>query len=144
MTIEGISHVTLIVQDLERTAYLLSSVLGAEEVYVSGERTFSLSKERFFLLGGVWIAIMAGSPLSERTYNHVAFKIPESQLEKYRQRLEKAKIKFREGRARVRGEGLSLYSYDYDNHLFELHTGTLDNRLQTYEGNVPEFRRQDT
>jgi catechol 2,3-dioxygenase-like lactoylglutathione lyase family enzyme len=134
MTIEGISHITLIVQDLERTGHLFSSVLGAEEVYASGDKTFSLSKERFFLLGGIWIAIMEGDPLSERTYNHIAFKIRESEVEYYRQRLERAEIEFRQERPRVRGEGLSLYFYDYDNHLFELHTGTLGERLQAYEG----------
>jgi catechol 2,3-dioxygenase-like lactoylglutathione lyase family enzyme len=133
MTIEGLSHITLIVENLERSGRLFSAVLGADEVYASGDKTFSLSKERFFLLGGIWIAIMEGSPLSERTYNHIAFRIPESQFEEYRQRLEGAGIEFRQERSRVIGEGLSLYFYDYDNHLFELHTGTLEERLLAYE-----------
>ena len=132
MTVEGLSHITLIVQNLERTAGFLSSVLGAKEVYSSGEKTFSLSKERFFLLGGIWIAIMEGSEVSGRTYDHIALKIPESQFENYRQRLEKANVEFRQGRQRIQGEGLSLYFYDYDNHLFELHTGTLEERLRAY------------
>lgn len=133
MTVEGISHITLVVQNIERTANLLSSVLGAKEVYTSGDKMFSLSKERFFLLGGTWIAIMEGSPLSERTYNHIAFKIPKSQFKDHRQRLKVAGVEFRKGRPRVQGEGLSLYFYDYDNHLFELHTGTLKERLQAYK-----------
>ena len=29
-------------------------------------------------------------------------------------------------------EGRSLYFYHFDNHLFELHTGTLDERLRSY------------
>ncbi len=134
MMIEGISHITLIVQNLEQTSSFLSSVLGAKQVYDSGEETFSVSKERFFLLGGIWIAIMEGSPLSDRTYNHIAFKIPESDFEGYRQRLRAAGVDFHEGRRRVQGEGLSLYFHDYDNHLFELHTGTLEERLKAYEG----------
>jgi hypothetical protein len=32
----------------------------------------------------------------------------------------------------VEGEGMSLYFYDYDNNLFELHTGTLEQRLARY------------
>jgi catechol 2,3-dioxygenase-like lactoylglutathione lyase family enzyme len=132
MTVEGLSHITLIVQNLERTAGFFSSVLGAREVYSSGEKTFSLSRERFFLLGGIWIAIMEGSRVSGRTYDHIAFKIPESQFENYRQRLKKADVEFRQGRQRIQGEGLSLYFYDYDNHLFELHTGTLEERLRAY------------
>ncbi len=132
MTIEGISHITLIVQDLERTSSFLTSILRAKEVYSSGERKFSLSKEKFFLLAGTWIAIMEGRPLSERSYNHIAFKISETEFEEYRQRLKNARVEFRQQRPRVQGEGLSLYFYDYDNHLFELHTGTLEERLRTY------------
>lgn len=37
------------------------------------------------------------------------------------------------GRKRVPGEGKSLYFYDYDNHLFELHAGSLSNRLDAYK-----------
>jgi fosfomycin resistance protein FosX len=34
------------------------------------------------------------------------------------------------------------YFYDYDNHLFELHTGTLEERLARYaEGKTPERTR---
>ncbi|HTD28660.1 MAG TPA: hypothetical protein VK660_04665 [Xanthomonadaceae bacterium] len=35
-------------------------------------------------------------------------------------------------RPRVESEGQSLYFYDFDNHLFELHTGTLEQRLDRY------------
>ena len=35
-------------------------------------------------------------------------------------------------RPMVEGEGQSLYFYDFDNHLFELHTGTLAQRLARY------------
>ena len=144
MTIEGISHITLIVQDLERSSALLSSVLGARVVYDSGEEMFSLSRERSFLLGGVWVAIMEGKPLSERTYNHLAFKIPESEYENYRERLKTAGVHFREGRTRIQGEGQSLYFHDYDNHLFELHTGTLEERLHAYEGKTRSKKGQPT
>jgi catechol 2,3-dioxygenase-like lactoylglutathione lyase family enzyme len=144
MTIEGISHITLIVQNLERTSNLLSSVLGARQVYDSGEETFSVSKERFFLLGGIWIAIMEGNPLPDRTYNHIAFKIPEPEFENYRQHLIAAGVDFREGRPRIQGEGLSLYFHDYDNHLFELHTGTLEERLKAYEEKTRGRKGQPT
>ena len=132
MPVEGLSHITLVVQDLERTARLLADVLDAKEVYSSGDNTFSIAREKFFLVGDVWIAIMEGPPVSERTYNHIAFRIPEGELDVYRQRLEKAGVEIRQGRPRIEGEGESLYFYDYDNHLFELHTGTLEQRLTAY------------
>jgi len=75
---------------------------------------------------------MEGQPLSEKTYNHVALKISNKIFKEYEIRLRKYGVGFRTSRPRVPGEGLSLYFYDHDNHLFELHTGTLEQRLETY------------
>ena len=44
-----------------------------------------------------------------------------------------AVLELREGRARVAGEGRSIYFYDFDNHMFELHSGTLNERLARYD-----------
>ena len=134
--IQGLSHMTFIVRDLDRMDAILTTVLDARKVYDSGEQTFSLSKERFFLVGDgadpIWIATMEGEPLSARTYNHVAFKIADSDYETYLQRIRQLGLEVREGRSRVPGEGQSIYFYDDDNHMFELHTGTLDERLKRY------------
>jgi catechol 2,3-dioxygenase-like lactoylglutathione lyase family enzyme len=110
----------------------LTTVFGAEEVYSSGDATFSISREKFFLIGGVWVAIMEGESLPNKTYNHVAFKIPDEEFDAYVERVRSIGVDVRESRARVDGEGRSLYFYDYDNHLFELHTGTLEQRLARY------------
>jgi len=130
--IQGISHITYIVRDLEKMKKFLTFIFDAQEVYSSGERTFSISKEKFFLINDLWIAIMDGESLSEKTYNHLAFKITEQDYELYAARLKSLGVEVNEGRSRVEGEGRSLYFYDYDNHLFELHTGTLNQRLQRY------------
>jgi catechol 2,3-dioxygenase-like lactoylglutathione lyase family enzyme len=135
--IEGLSHITFVVRDLDRMTQFLEVIFEAEEAYYSGDKTFSLSKEKFFLINGIWVAIMQGEPVSQRTYNHVAFKIADSDLEKYRERIKSLSVEFREGRNRVEGEGSSLYFYDYDNHLFELHTGTLEQRLARYHETTP-------
>ena len=130
--IEGLSHMTFIVRDLERMTKILKSVFDAREVYASDTEQFSLSREKFFLIGDIWVAIMEGEPLPERSYNHIAFKIPAAAIEGYRQRIEALGLEIRESRPRVEGEGHSLYFYDDDNHLFELHTGTLEERLDRY------------
>ncbi|MEM7223596.1 MAG: FosX/FosE/FosI family fosfomycin resistance hydrolase [Pseudomonadota bacterium] len=130
--IEGVSHITFIVEDLDKMEKLLSTVLDAEKVYDSGDNTFSISKEKFFIIGGQWVAIMEGEPLPRQTYNHVAFKIPDSQYDDYLARIQSLGLELREGRSRVEGEGRSIYFYDHDRHLFELHTGTLDERLERY------------
>ena len=132
--IEGLSHVTFIVRDLDQMSLFLSSIFDAKEIYSSGDATFSVSREKFFLIGGMWIAIMEGESLQERTYNHVAFKIPDEQFDEYMDRVRTLDVEVREDRGRVKGEGRSLYFHDYDNHLFELHTGTLEQRLERYRG----------
>ncbi|HZH51071.1 MAG TPA: FosX/FosE/FosI family fosfomycin resistance hydrolase [Microvirga sp.] len=130
--IEGLSHITLITRDLARMTAIIEQVLDGREIYSSGEDTFSLSREKFFLVAGHWIAVMEGESLPTRTYNHVAFKIAPDMVDEYRRRIDALGLELRETRPRVVGEGRSLYFYDDDNHLFELHTGTLEERLERY------------
>ena len=132
MTVEGVSHITFVVRDLDKMAELLVGVLGGEEVYSSGDDTFSVSREKFFVLGGQWLAAMEGDPVAERSYNHVAFKVADDDLPTYRAAIEALRLEVKPPRPRVEGEGQSLYFYDFDGHLFELHTGTLEERLKRY------------
>jgi catechol 2,3-dioxygenase-like lactoylglutathione lyase family enzyme len=129
---EGISHLTFICRDIEQMARMLVEGLGAREVYDSHAEQFSLSREKFFLLGGVWLAVMEGEPPAARSYQHVAFAVSEADLPDYRARLEAVGVEICPPRPRVEGEGESLYFHDFDNHLFELHTGTLEQRLARY------------
>jgi catechol 2,3-dioxygenase-like lactoylglutathione lyase family enzyme len=131
---EGIGHLTFICRDLEQMARVLVEGLGAREVYDSQSEQFSLSREKFFVLGGVWLAAMEGEPPVNRSYQHVAFSVSGSDLPQYRARLEAIGVEIRPPHPRVEGEGESLYFYDFDNHLFELHTGTLEQRLPRYTG----------
>ena len=123
---------TFVVKDLERSSMFLEKIFAAKEVYSSGDETFSLAKEKFFLINNLWICIMEGEPLRERTYNHVAFQIQESEFEHYLERIKALGVEIKPERPRVSGEGRSIYFYDFDNHLFELHTGTLAERLDCY------------
>ncbi|MLA37499.1 FosX/FosE/FosI family fosfomycin resistance thiol transferase [Listeria monocytogenes] len=130
--ISGLSHITLIVKDLNKTTAFLQNILNAEEIYSSGDKTFSLSKEKFFLIAGLWICIMEGDSLQERTYNHIAFQIQSEEVDEYTERIKALGVEMKPERPRVQGEGRSIYFYDFDNHLFELHAGTLEERLKRY------------
>jgi fosfomycin resistance protein FosX len=132
VSIDGISHITFLARDLERTANLLCEGLGATEVYDSSKRNFSISREKFFTLGGLWIAVMEGKAV-ERSYRHIAFKVSAADLPQLEAKLRSLGAEIQPSRPRVEGEGQSLYFYDFDNNLFELHTGTLEQRLQRYE-----------
>ncbi|PIE55846.1 MAG: FosX/FosE/FosI family fosfomycin resistance thiol transferase [Desulfobulbus propionicus] len=129
---QGISHITFVVKNLERMAMFLCEGLGAKEVYDSNTNFFSVSREKFFLLGSIWIAAMEGDSPHERTYSHLALKINDTDLNKYKEQLKAIGVEIKPPRCRVEGEGQSLYFYDFDNHLFELHTGTLEQRLERY------------
>ncbi|WP_120504647.1 FosX/FosE/FosI family fosfomycin resistance hydrolase [Sulfitobacter mediterraneus] len=130
--IEGLSHITFVTRDLDRMEEILTTVFDARKVYDSGDETFSLSRERFFDIGGVWVATMEGDPLADQTYNHVAFKMGPDDYDDRLARIKHLGLTLREGRARVEGEGHSIYFYDNDNHMFELHSGTLNTRLTRY------------
>jgi catechol 2,3-dioxygenase-like lactoylglutathione lyase family enzyme len=130
--IEGLSHITLIVRDPDDMAEILKTVFDAEEIYDSGPQHFSLSREKFFLIGGVWVAVMQGEALGERSYNHIAFKVPDAEFDAYVDRIATLGLDMRPPRPRIEGEGRSIYFYDRDNHLFEFHTGTLQERLAQY------------
>ena len=132
--IQGISHITFIVHDLDKMTRIITEVFGGREVYASGAKHYSISPEKFFDVGGIWIAVMQGDGLPTRTYNHVAFKASVQQLAKAKLAIEKLGLELREPRPRIAGEAQSLYFYDDDNHhLFELHTGTLEDRLAAYQ-----------
>jgi hypothetical protein len=75
---------------------------------------------------------MEGEPLPTKSYNHIAFRIRAQDLPRYKQAIDTLGLETREARPRIEGEGHSIYFYDYDNHLFELHTGTLEERLARY------------
>lgn len=128
----GVSHITFLVRDLDRMATFLCKGLGAHEVYDSAGRNHSISREKFFLLGSTWIAAMEGNPPVERSYQHVAFSVSEPDLPTYQARLIALVVEIEQPRSRTSGEGQSIYFYDFDNHLFELHTGTLEQRLAAY------------
>ena len=130
--ITGLSHITFIAKDLARSTLFFEKIFGAEEIYSSGDKSFSLSKEKFFLIRGLWICIMEGDSLTERSYNHIAFQIQENEVDDYMNRIIDLGLEIKPERPRVVGEGRSIYFYDFDNHLFELHTGTLDERLHCY------------
>ena len=121
----GLNHITFIVNDLERTAVLLEKIFGAKTVYSS-------SKAKYLLINDVWIALNKGDPLSERTYNHIAFTIQDRDFDGFVERVKDVGAEIVPGRTRLEGEGRSIYFYDYDNHLFELHTGALPERLVCY------------
>ena len=129
--IQGISHITIVVEDLKKTAKLFCEGLGAREIYDSKVKSYSISREKFFIIGGIWLAAMEG-PKSEKTYRHIAFQVDQQDLAELETRITALGATIVPSRSRVQEEGNSLYFYDYDNNFFELHSGSLEERLEKY------------
>lgn len=93
---------------------------------------YSISREKYFWVGNVWLVIMEEDPV-ERSYRHIAFKADKKDLSGFRTKLEELGLEIKPPRPRIEEEGESLYFYDYDNNLYELHAGTLRQRMgKTY------------
>lgn len=129
--VKMINHITLICSDLTRSALLFQSLFNAKEVYSSDGKNFSIANEKFLAIGDLWIALMQGDPV-QRSYNHIAFSITEEEFPDFEAKIHALGLEIKPGRQRDPREGKSLYFYDYDNHLFELHTGSLESRLSYY------------
>ena len=106
--IENISHVTFIVKNLDKTTSLFKELFNAEEVYYSGNNKHSLFQERFFIIGNQWNAVMEDSNILSRTYHHIAFKISDSDVESYNEKIKELGLEMKSPRNRMEGEG---YSY---------------------------------
>jgi hypothetical protein len=111
---------------------MLTEVPDARELYRTDIQQFSIAPERFYEISGLWVAIMQHTTHRTRTYDHIAFKIPDHDYDLYHKRIVDFGLEIKAGRPRISGEARSLYFYDQDNHLFELHTGTLAERLKSY------------
>lgn len=48
------------------------------------------------------------------------------------EKIKKYDLEIKPSQKRVEADSRSIYFYDYDNHLFEFHTGTLEERLLGY------------
>ena len=129
--IKKISHITLICKDIDKTGIFLKEIFGAIEHYANDKNVYSVSKERFFKAGDLWMVTMEGEPIV-RTYNHIAFEADITKADELRDKLVQLGLEVLPGRKRTKEEGDSIYFYDYDGHLFELHSGNLDERLKYY------------
>lgn len=72
---------------------------------------------------------MQGEPLLEPSYNHVAFSVVDADHDDRLARIRALGLEVLDGRKRIAWEGRSVYFCDHDNHLFELHSGTMEERL---------------
>ena len=119
MTITGISHVTLVVVDLDRALGFYVSTLGA--------RLRARWKRGAYLdLAGVWLCLELGPSSPAQDDSHLAFSVNSASFAIVSENVRGSGAKvWKENRS----EGDSVYFEDPDGHKLEIHVGDLQSRL---------------
>ncbi|UDI78812.1 FosB/FosD family fosfomycin resistance bacillithiol transferase [Staphylococcus taiwanensis] len=128
--IKALNHICFSVSNLQKSISFYKDILRAK-LLVEGNTTAYLD------LNGIWIALNQeeGIPREEiqYSYTHIAFSIEEQEFEDWYSWLEYNKVNILKGRKRDMKDKKSLYFTDPDGHKLELHTGTLQDRLNYYK-----------
>ncbi|MEF2965985.1 metallothiol transferase FosB [Paenibacillus sp. M1] len=136
MKLQGINHFCFSVSDLDRSIAFYEHVFGAK-LLVKGRAL------AYFDLDGLWLALNTENidrSQQARTYTHIAFSVEEEAWDHWVERLKEAGAEILPGRTRDERDRKSVYFLDPDGHMFEFHTGTLQDRMQYYKADKPHMQ----
>ncbi|WP_312684700.1 FosB/FosD family fosfomycin resistance bacillithiol transferase [Mammaliicoccus sciuri] len=134
--IKSINHICYSVSNLDNSIRFYKDIL-CGELLVSGKTTAYLD------IGGLWVALNEEKDIPRNeiqySYTHTAFAIEESEYNSWYQWLKKNNVNILEGRTRNLRDKQSIYFTDPDGHKLDLHTGTLENRMNYYKDTKPHM-----
>jgi metallothiol transferase len=129
MKLAGFNHVTIRVRNLRRSLVFYRDVLGMTLVHLG--RT-----DAYLDGGGAWVCLVekAESDAQEKVagVDHVAFSIAESDFDEAVQQLKQHGVTIVRGPV-LRGQGWTVNFLDPDGTQLELHTGTLEKRMEVWK-----------
>ena len=117
----GVNHITIAVRDLERSLEFYRDTLEftAHVKWDSGA---------YLSIGELWFCLSCDEPCPKNDYTHVAFDIASKEFDSFTKRVVSMGVEiWKENKS----EGQSLYILDPDGHKLEIHSGTLENRLDS-------------
>lgn len=116
----GINHITLSVSDLECSLKFYRDILGFT-AHAKWDRGAYLS------VGELWFCLSLDTPCPKTDYTHIAFDIAPEEFDAFAKRVVSSGVKvWKENKS----EGQSLYILDPDCHKLEIHSGSLESRLE--------------
>ncbi|WP_308639377.1 metallothiol transferase FosB [Paenibacillus silvisoli] len=137
MQLGPINHICFSVSNLGLSAAFYEQVFDAK-LLVTGR---SLA---YFDLNGLWIALNEERDIPrneiQHSYTHLAFTIAESEFDAWQDKLRRLGVNVLPGRSREAEDRKSIYFTDPDGHKFELHTGTLRDRMEHYRHTKPHIK----
>jgi len=122
--IQGLSHLTLAVTDLDRSVSFYCDVLGLDLRALWAEGAYLEA-------GSLWLCLSvdaAAEAVQRSDYTHYAFDVAPDDFEALADRVRARAPQWKDNRS----EGASLYFLDPDGHRLELHMGSLASRLDRY------------
>lgn len=126
--IKGINHITLSVQNLERSFNFYLNILGFRPLMKN-------EKSAYFLAGDLWFCIEEDPKVRTNAlpeYTHIAFTVEQKDFIPYTSKIKEAGVNiFKENKS----EGDSFYFLDLDGHKLEIHVGSWKSRLEGYKKN---------
>lgn len=134
--IRSINHICYSVSNLNESIYFYKDILCGDLLLI-GKTT------AYFDIGGLWVALNEEKDIPRNeiqySYTHTAFTIDESEYNSWYRWLKKNNVNILEGRTRDVRDKKSIYFIDPDGHKLELHTGTLENRMNYYKDTKPHM-----
>ena len=85
----------------------------------------------------MWLALNEEKDIARNeitySYTHIAFSVDEDEFDEWVHHLVRLKVTILPARMRDEKDKRSIYFTDLDGHKFELHTGTLEDRIAYYK-----------